>query len=132
MRAPVLAEVSAFLQNPHSAGYSVRPVWDWGGGWECRLRRTPEAISLVAAGPARCLPSLGLLTTNQCLEYISQRHQLLKHVSISGFWAFLPFQSSQWLEPAWLMCPRLAEPSDFTVLHMLDNNCPSCLSLTWH
>ena len=77
-------------------------------------------------------PSPGLLTTNQCLEYISQRHQLLKHVSISGFWAFLPFQSSQWLESAWLMCPRLAEPSDFTVLHILDNNCPPCLSLTWH
>lgn len=77
-------------------------------------------------------PFPGLLTTNQCLEYISQRHQLLKHVSISGFWPFLPFQSSQWLEPAWLMCPRLAEPSDFTVLHMLDNSCPPCLSLTWH
>ena len=49
MRSPVLAEVSAFLQNPYSAGHCVWQVWYWGERWECRLSGTPEAISL---GPA--------------------------------------------------------------------------------
>lgn len=104
---------------------------DWGWG-EVHTLHNIRGYSLVAVDLSQTDVFLSfsglsaLLKTNQFLEYFASRHQLPKCVSISYFWPFPPSQSSQQLDPAWLRCPELAEPSG--ILIILYYNFPTNLS----